>query len=34
MKKEFVGFEKYYQNNDAVMDWYKNAYPQIFEEEN
>jgi len=30
MKKEFVGFEKYYQNEEALMNWYKKAYPAIY----
>ena len=25
--KDFVGFEKYYQNNEKLFDWYKVAYP-------
>lgn len=25
--KEFLGFEKYHQNNESLMNWYKNAYP-------
>jgi len=28
--KDFTGFEKYYQNGDAMMKWYKMAYPQTF----
>ena len=28
--KQFVGFEKYYQNNDAIMAWYSKVYPQQF----
>ena len=33
MEKEFVGFQKYYQNNEQVMDWYQKAYPHVFEGE-
>ena len=29
-EKDFVGFEKYYKNGDAMMDWYKKAYPAQF----
>lgn len=29
-EKEFVGFEKYHQNNDSLMNWYKKAYPNAF----
>jgi hypothetical protein len=28
--KEFVGFEKYHQNNESLMKWYKNAFPYQF----
>ena len=28
--KEFVGFEKYHQSNDALMNWYASSYPAIF----
>lgn len=28
--KQFVGFEKYHQNNDALMAWYKDSYPTAF----
>lgn len=30
LEKEFVGFEKYYQNDAALMAWYKKAYPSKF----
>eukprot|EP00349_Pseudokeronopsis_sp_Brazil_P000193 CAMPEP_0202958846 /NCGR_PEP_ID=MMETSP1396-20130829/3125_1 /ASSEMBLY_ACC=CAM_ASM_000872 /TAXON_ID= /ORGANISM="Pseudokeronopsis sp., Strain Brazil" /LENGTH=89 /DNA_ID=CAMNT_0049677135 /DNA_START=740 /DNA_END=1009 /DNA_ORIENTATION=- len=30
MEKRFVGFEKYYQNEEALMNWYKKAYPLNF----
>lgn len=30
VKKEFTGFEKYYQNSDDVYEWYKMAYPAKF----
>lgn len=26
--KDFVGFEKYYQNGDALMSWYQKVYPK------
>lgn len=29
--KDFVGFEKYYQNGDDMMNWYKKVYPKNFE---
>ena len=29
-EKQFVGFEKYYQNDEALMTWYKRAYPKQF----
>ena len=29
--KDFVGFEKYYQNGDDMMAWYKKVYPKNFE---
>lgn len=32
LKKEFVGFEKYYKNDEALMNWYKKAYPSIYHE--
>jgi len=28
--KDFVGFEKYYQNGDDQMAWYKKVYPKTF----
>ena len=28
--KQFTGFEKYYQDNDDMMAWFKKAYPQSF----
>lgn len=28
--KQFVGFEKYYANSDAMMAWYQKVYPQQF----
>ena len=28
--KDFTGFEKYYQNGDSMMAWYKMAYPKTF----
>lgn len=31
-EKEFIGFEKYHQNNDSLMNWYKKAYPHQFKE--
>lgn len=30
--KDFVGFEKYYQNNDDMMAWYKRVYPNVVKE--
>ena len=30
IKKEFVGFEKYYRNDEALMNWYKKVYPSAF----
>lgn len=30
VQKQFAGFEKYYQNSEAMMDWYKMAYPKNF----
>ena len=30
VQKQFVGFEKYYQNSDAMMRWYKMAYPDLY----
>ena len=33
IRKEFVGFEKYHKNNESLMRWYKQAFPQIFENE-
>lgn len=30
--KDFAGFEKYYQNGDSVLNWYKMAYPKHFKE--
>ncbi len=32
LMKEFVGFEKYYKNDAALMSWYSRAYPQYFGE--
>jgi len=32
VEKEFVGFEKYHTSNESVMNWYKKAFPQQFEE--
>jgi len=29
--KDFIGFEKYYQNGDDMMDWYKKVYPKTFD---
>jgi hypothetical protein len=29
-RKQFVGFEKYHQNNDELMAWYTKAYPDAF----
>ena len=31
IKKEVEGFEKYHQNLDSLMSWYKRAFPQGFE---
>ncbi|CDW82524.1 chaperone protein [Stylonychia lemnae] len=31
-EKQFVGFEKYHQNNESLMNWYKKAYPLQFQE--
>ena len=28
--KDFVGFQKYYQNGEDMMDWYKQVYPKTF----
>ena len=28
--KQFVGFEKYHQNNTDLMDWYKSSYQTAF----
>jgi len=27
VKKDFTGFEKYFTNSDAQMEWLKKAYP-------
>ena len=29
-KKQFHGFEKYYRNNEDLMNWYRRAYPRFF----
>ena len=29
-RKQFVGFEKYHQNNEDMMSWYTKAYPGAF----
>ena len=26
--KDFTGFEKYFQNNSEMIDWYKKVYPK------
>ena len=31
LKKQFVGFEKYYKNHTDMMAWYKKAYPAAFQ---
>jgi hypothetical protein len=28
--KDFIGFQKYYQSGDDMMDWYKQVYPKTF----
>ena len=28
--KEFIGFEKYFRNEERMMNWYKMSYPQQF----
>jgi hypothetical protein len=33
LAKEFIGFEKYHQNNESLMNWYGKAYPHVFKEE-
>lgn len=30
IKKEFVGFEKYYNNDEALTNWYKKVYPKQY----
>lgn len=30
LKKQFVGFEKYHQNNDEMMNWTSKAFPEAF----
>ena len=31
--KQFIGFEKYYTNDESLMNWYKKTYPHVFTEE-
>ena len=30
IRKQFMGFEKYYQNNEDLKSWYAKAYPDAF----
>lgn len=29
-EKQFVGFEKYFKDDKAQMEWYKKVYPHLF----
>ena len=31
-EKQFIGFEKYYRDDKALMDWYAKAYPSHYGE--
>ena len=33
IKKQFTGFEKIHKNKEDVVDWYRKAYPALFEEQ-
>jgi len=33
LEKEFGGFEKYHNNDKSLMDWYKQAYPHYYAEQ-
>ena len=32
-EKEFIGFEKYYKSGEDVTNWYRKAYPHMFQNE-